>query len=272
MRTGRCVVSVVAALALLAGCEATTEVTPGDPVLTAGPNPAAPGFDAAGSDPRAVTLADDVMQRMGGRRAWDDTRYIAFCFFGGRRHVWDRHTGDIRVEGKDRDSGASYVVLMNLHSGEGRAWLDGDLVTDQTQHDAMLEGAVGAWINDAYWLVMPYKLKDTGVTLRALGARPMKDGRMADVVSLTFADVGVTPENMYHVYVAQDSGLVEQWDFYARADDGEPRFQIPWHGWTRYGKIMLSGDRGDGRRLTEIGVYERLPAGVLRDPAVSMPR
>ena len=93
----------------------------------------------------------------------------------------------------------------------------------------------------------------------------MVDGRDADVVELTFETVGDTPDNKYDVYIAQDTGLVEQWDFYSTAADAAPRFQVPWHDWTRHGRIMLSGNRGRGQ-LTDIGVYSTLPASVFTDP------
>ena len=44
------------------------------PGALAAENPPAPGFDLAGSDPRAIAVADQVMERMGGREAWDRTR------------------------------------------------------------------------------------------------------------------------------------------------------------------------------------------------------
>ncbi|MHC4769928.1 MAG: hypothetical protein ACYTEI_14630, partial [Planctomycetota bacterium] len=72
----------------------TTRPASGDP------NPPAPGFDAEGSDPEAIWIADAVMARMGGRRAWDRTRYVTWSFFDRRRHVWDKHAGRVRVERK----------------------------------------------------------------------------------------------------------------------------------------------------------------------------
>ena len=78
-------------------------------------NPPLEGFDLAGSDAQAVAVADRVMERLGGRRNWDNTRYLTWRFFGSRRHVWDKWTGDIRIES------AEYLVLMNVHSQEGRA-------------------------------------------------------------------------------------------------------------------------------------------------------
>lgn len=233
----------------------------------ADPNPPAPGFDLAGSDDRAIEIADAVMKKMGGRRAWDETRYFRWRFFGRRLHVWDRHTGRIRIEGTDPKTGAPYVTLMNLRTGEGRVLKGGEAVTDPSKLRAMLEAGEAAWINDSYWLLMPYKLKDTGVTLKYLGEHPMKDGRPADALELTFKDIGRTPHNKYLVFVARDSGLVEQWSFFADRDDDEPRFLCPWANWKRYGRIMLSDDRGEIGRLDELAVFDELPESVFTDPA-----
>ena len=243
-----------------------TTLSMGTAALFAGDaNPPAPGFDLDGSDPKAIEIADRVMEAMGGRDSWDATRYLTWRFFGRRLHVWDKHTGRIRVEGVGREDGKPYVILMNLHDGSGRAWRDGNEITDDAELAEMLDGGEAAWINDSYWLVMPYKLKDSGVTLEHLGEGTMQDGRLAEVLQLTFEGVGRTPENKYHVYVAHDSGLVEQWDFYATADDAEPRFQIPWHEWRPFGGILLSDDRGEYQH-TDVAVYGELPRSVFEDP------
>ncbi|HXV77842.1 MAG TPA: hypothetical protein VD788_16145 [Candidatus Polarisedimenticolaceae bacterium] len=236
------------------------------PAAAVAGNPPAAGFDLAGSDPQAIEVADSTMEAMGGRRAWDEARFLVWNFFGFRFHVWDKQTGDIRVEYATRDEPVQQVVvLMNLGTREGRAFVDGQPVADAEREAELLQHGYEAWVNDGYWLFMPYKLKDSGVTLSWLGERQMLDGRPADVLQLVFAGVGVTPENKYDVYVARDSGLVEQWDFYADRADDEPRFQTPWHDWRPRGAIMLSGDRGQ-RQITEIAVYEELPPSVFDSP------
>ena len=227
-------------------------------------NPAAPGFDAAGSDPRAVEIADDVMESMGGRAAWDRTHFVTWNFFGSRRHFWDKYTGDIRVEGVGREDGKPYLILMNLRTMEGRAWRDGAEASGQELAD-LLDAGEAAWINDSYWLFMPYKLKDSGVTLSYVGPGEMVDGRGAEVLELTFKEVGRTPENRYQVYVATDSGLVEQWDFYRNATDEEPGFQIPWADWRRFGEILLSDNRGENGH-TDVAVFEELPSSIFSSP------
>ena len=233
--------------------------------LYATENPPAEGFNLEGSDEEAIAIADQVMEALGGRAAWDDTQFVTWNFFGRRRHVWDKYTGDIRVEGVRRDDEKPYLILMNLQSMEGRAWVDGQEVGDPTELAELLDLGEAAWINDSYWVFMPYKLKDSGVTLRYFGVDEMLDGRPAKVLQLTFEEVGRTPENRYLVYVAEDSGLVEQWDFFENAQDTEPGFQIPWHDWSRFGQIMLSDNRGKSGH-TDLAVLETLPDGVLTSP------
>ncbi len=229
------------------------------------PNPAAEGFDLAGSDPRAIALADEVMEQMGGREAWDQTRYIRWSFFGRRHHVWDKYTGNIRIEGVERESEIPYLILMNVHTMEGRAWESGKEVADPVRLADLLDRGEAVWINDSYWLVMPYKLKDTGVTLEYLGEASMEDGRPAEVLQLTFKGVGRTPENKYQVYVADETGLVEQWAYYQNFSDEKPGFKAPWHNWQQYGRILLSDNRGE-RGHTNLAVYDELPASVFTSP------
>ncbi|MFK7982460.1 MAG: hypothetical protein AB8G86_20935, partial [Saprospiraceae bacterium] len=157
------------------------------------------------------------------------------------------------------------TLLMNIHSMEGKAML-GDTLIDKN-HPRIAEltkSGKGQWINDTYWLVMPFKLKDSGVTLKYVGEDMTQAGAKADVLAMTFKNVGVTPDNKYLVYVDKKSRLVTQWDFYGKADDAEPRFQIPWDGYTQHGLIQLSGGRGK-YALTDIEVMEKLPTGIFTE-------
>jgi len=233
-------------------------------LVLGGQNPPAPGFDLEGSDAEAILVADRVMDRMGGRAAWDSIRFVSWKFFGRRMHYWDKYSGDIRVEGVGREDQKPYLILMNLHSLEGRAWRDGQELEGE-ELAKMLDSGEAAWINDSYWMFMPYKLKDSGVTLEYVGEGTMADERAAEVLQLTFKEVGRTPDNRYLVYVAKDSGLVEQWDYFSHADDEEPGFRIPWHNWKPFGGIMLSDDRGDSGH-TDLGVYDHLPESVFTSP------
>lgn len=214
----------------------------------------------AQSDERAVEIAGEVMEALGGQEAWDDTRYLTWKFFGRRTHVWDKHTGALRYENEDT------LVLMNLNTKQGRAWKNGQEVTDPGELEETLYATESAWINDSYWVFMPYKLRDPGVTLKYLGRDRTETGEQADVLQLTFDNVGRTPENKYEIFVDLDTRLVTQWNYYPKASDPEPRFKMPWLEWFRTGGILLSANRGE-RKHENVAVLVDVPDSVFQSPA-----
>lgn len=219
-------------------------------------NPPAEGFNQEESDEQAIAIADEVMEAMGGRAAWDATRYIQWTFFGRRTLLWDKETGNVRIE----LPADSTVYLVNIFDKTGKVQLKGTDISATDSLDQYLEQGESIWINDAYWLVMPYKLKDSGVTLKYIGQDTMQGGAPADVLQLTFQEVGRTPDNKYLVYVDKEDRLVKQWQFFGNYQDPEPRFTTPWQDYQQHGAIMLSGDRGRSK-LTDIAVLESVPEG-----------
>jgi hypothetical protein len=211
-------------------------------------NPAAQGFDVTGSDSEAIALADEVMNALGGRKAWDNTNYIKWNFFNARRHIWNKKDNEVVIEGI-RDT---FRIQMNINDMTGTVDYNGRNLTKADSLDRYLEKGKSWWINDSYWLVMPYKLKDSGVTLSYLGQDTTQAGIMSEKVELTFKEVGDTPQNKYHVYIDQKSKLVNQWDYFPNYQDTVPRFSTSWDDYQTFGSIKLSGDRGNNRRITEI--------------------
>ncbi len=220
-------------------------------------NPPAEGFDLVASDPAAIKLADQVMQAMGGRKAWDKTHIIAWTFFGNRHLIWDKWTGNVRVDNLKNDQ----TVILNVNNDQGKVFRNGKEETNADSVSKYVKAAKGAWINDSYWLVMPFKLKDSGVTLKYLGEEPTQDNKAAEVIQLTFKGVGNTPDNKYKVWVDKTSHLVSQWAYYAKFTDEKPGFTLPWTDYIKHGEILLSGKRGP-RELTDIRVFTGLPGEV----------
>lgn len=212
-------------------------------------NPPALGFLTEESDPKAIKIADKVMEKMGGKKAWDATRYITWDFFGSRFHIWDKHENRVLVYNEKKKN----IALLHINKMEGEVMVGGELKTHPDSISFYLQKTKEAWINDAYWLVMPFKLKDTGVRLKYV-----KEENGHDVLELTFKSVGVTPQNKYHVHVDQTSSLIDQWDFFDKATDEKPRFSTPWKNYKKFGNILLSGDRGGDYQLTNIAVYDRI--------------
>lgn len=233
------------------------------------------GLPSAGSaeqrDPKAVEIAHLMLDAMGGAEAWESTRFIRFNFFGFRTHHWDRYTGRHRLEGKTRD-GDAYVVVHNVNTREGSAYLNGEALEGDPKAE-WLENAYGAYINDTYWLVMPYKLLDPGVNLVYDGEETL-DRTGCHKLKLTFDGVGLTPGDTYWAYVNAETGVMERWSYWLESweADREPT-QWKWTDWATYGGILLSPSRvqvpeGDQQLLSDIAVFDHLPDSVFesKDP------
>jgi len=219
------------------------------------------GFDPAGSDPAAVELADSVMSAMGGRASWENTRFISWNFSGRRNLVWDKQGGRVRIEVPEE----SLIYLLNLGNGQGKVKLGGREVTEADSLKRMLQQARSIWINDSYWLVMPFELKDSGVTLTYLGEDTLMTGGKCNVMDLTFAHKGKEPESKYRVYVDLADNLVKQWSYFKTADQDSATFTKPWDNYKKYGNILLSADRSDGSGPRDVQVNEDLPDSVFTD-------
>jgi hypothetical protein len=248
---------VLIAIVTLIGCQRNDENThnQGDQ------NPAAEGFDFDHSDPAAIELADSIMIAQGGRKAWDETRFISWNFFGRRNLVWDKHKSRVRIESLPD----STIYLLNMKTGQGRVRIGKVELTEADTLKKMLERAERIWINDSYWLVMPFKLKDTGVTLKYLGEDSLATGKFYNVVQLTFQGVGTTPENKYLVYVDRSDNLVKQWAFFEKASQDSASAIWPFDNYQQYGKLLLSADRSDGKGPRSVKVDENLPDTVFTE-------
>jgi hypothetical protein len=221
-------------------------------------NPAANGFNAEGSDQKAIDIADQVMQAMGGRKNWDDERFFKWNFFGSRTLWWDKLKGDVRIQMHKSDS---TVILVNIYDGSGKVFLNGSETSHPDSLSKYLKRGKGIWINDAYWLFMPFKLKDTGVTLNYIGEDTTQTGIAAHKLQLTFDNVGNTPQNKYNVWVDKSDDLVKQWAFFRENNMEEPNFINPWAGYEKYGSLLLSGDRGR-RKISDIEVPDQMDASI----------
>lgn len=236
---------------------------------------------ASATMPEMETKADSVAMTVysayGGPEAWSALPYLRFDFASGNedsrrvsgRHFWDRMTGDYRVEmpaGED----STYVVLFNVNTQEGNAYLNGAEVEGEREAE-LLASAHRRFINDSYWLLMPVKLFDPGVTRTYL---PDSSNTEVDVLHLSFGDVGLTPGDQYWVYVDKETGLVDQWAFRLQS---HPRDHVPqkitWAGYTTFntphGEVVFSQQKPrDGSVLftDNVDVPTEAPEGVFTDP------
>ena len=229
------------------------------------PNPAARGFNLAGSDEKAIAIADSIVKHHGGREAWDATRYLSWNFFGARTLWWDRHAYRARIEVPEKNT--VYLLDYSTEEPTGRAQVEGEEIIDPVGLSEAVGRANSMLINDSYWLVQQFKLKDSGTTLTAVDDVPADPlaGRPSYVIDLTFEGVGESPQNRYRLYVDRGTYRINTWQFFRNADDSEPAMQTPWQGVQPYNGLLLSGDRGGRYQLSEISVPRSLPESLFTD-------
>lgn len=214
------------------------------------------------TDTKAKSIADNVMQNMGGEKAWNDTRYLAWAF-NNQYQVWDKHQNRFRWE-KD-----SLVAIIDTQTKDGKVYVAGRELQNPEEKQKLLERAYALWINNSYWLVMPFKLQDPGVTLKYIGEETTMDGAKADVLQMTFENVGLTPQNKYKLWVDKKEGLITQWAFYRNFNDAEPTFTRHWNDYKTYGSIKLAGNRSNPQsdfKLTHIATPKSVPEKVFNSP------
>jgi hypothetical protein len=208
-----------------------------------GSNPAELAATIEDADVRRVYTA--MIESMGGFDGWEDARYFEFTFNverDGQRgtgwtHHWDRWTGDHRLSGTRE--GEDIVVIMNVNERDagGSAWAAGQPV-DGARLDSLLTFAYGRWVNDSYWLIMPYKWTDAGVHTTYQGTQTDSAGRSWEMVHLAFDNVGLTPQNEYDAWINPETGLMERWSHYPTGD-AEPGI-FDWTDWQQFGTIRLA--------------------------------
>jgi hypothetical protein len=236
-----------------------------------------------GVSPEARPIVDRLARALGGPTALAECPTLSFGFTyssrdtvrSSRRHWWDRTSGRYRIEGRGRD-GLSFVLLFNVQSKEGDAWIGGRKL-EGDERATWLERAYALFINDSYWLLMPYKLEDPGVNVAADG-EAVVNGRPCDRLRVTFDNVGLTPGDTYWAYIDRESHRMIRWGFILERDraasETPTEALYDWPDWRSAGALLLSPRRvrvDDPERT--VLTFEPFAAGepigdrILTDPA-----
>jgi hypothetical protein len=224
---------------------------------TAATQPSPAAFNPAGSDPKAITVADDMLKAVGGRAAWDQVKQIQWeqrYLRDGKltalfRHAWDRWNGRHRFElvnmasmeraereGRPDEVEVS-VAMYDLfdHQGKGTATVNGQR-TDTGTRDQIVDNAFKAFQSDAYRISAIYKVKDPGVKLAHKGlVEPIKEfcKPTCDVIEVTF-DPSVGKDTWF---ISVNSQSKQPELLQKQMPDGKLGFSLS--GWTQVGGLKF---------------------------------
>jgi len=208
------------------------------------------GEDASASEPVASVLdtvtvdskADSVAMRLAeahGARAWASAPMLRFDFAveragqsgPPRRHLWNRETGEYRLEWTEGQD-STYVAILDVRTASGNlasgtVYRNGSELAG-AQDSTRRAQAYRAFINDTYWLLAPLKVFDPGVDRSYVADSSTADH---DVLHLRFGDVGLTPGDEYWMYVDVETGRLDRWAFHLqRMPEEAPAARFNWTG------------------------------------------
>jgi hypothetical protein len=219
-----------------------------------------------------------MMNAMGGQDAWQHASYIRYDFHVdipsrkakmSRSHLWDKRTGRYRLESTDKQ-GKPVIALFNVGNQQGEVYVAGQKLEGTAKTEA-LKNAYASFINDMYWLAMPWKWLDPGVNLKYVGTKELR-GAPFEVVHLTFGNVGLTPGDRYDAYVSPNSHLMEHWTYVLQSGT---KGDWDWH-YTTTGGIKLASNHTDGAggsiNMGDVKVLNTVDESVFTNPAKSLPR
>ena len=197
------------------------------------------------SEPVVRALTD----AMGGLKTWESLPCFRFDFVAVRdgkevsryRHWWDKRNGRCRMEGPD-EHGKNVTAVFGLADKKGTAFVEGIGESDSARVAQIIEYGYERWVNDTYWVMMPFKLRDPGVKIRY--SRPERTLQATyDVLEVTFVPgTGLTSDDHYWLYVNRATHLIDRWEFVLTGQKPPPSGSS-WEAWTNVGPVKLSLQR-----------------------------
>lgn len=179
---------------------------------------AATAFDPAGSDPKAVELADKVFAAAGGPQGWEKAKEIRWKEAVSRdgavvaqgEQAWDRWNG--RHYGRLETPSGDIVVMQSLYEeGSGSAFIKNQKM-GQAEAANAIKAARERWNFDTAALLMPYLLKSPGTTLKYAGDAPDEQNQPTlEQIKVTFDSRDKTRDgSTYYVVVKKDTHVIER--------------------------------------------------------------
>jgi hypothetical protein len=208
---------------------------------------ASPAFDRAGSDPKAVEIADQVIVASGGHEKWAAAKQIRWTQSiasgeAGKPPVtfdeaWDRWNG--RHHLKMHTPAGDVTVMRGLYDDKGAAFGGGGKLTKE-ETDRVLAEARDRWEFDSTPLAIAFLLEAPGAKLTLVGERPGEGSEPpTDELKLTFDPKDPTRGLTYYALVDRTSHQIVRIEMVKAGDPDTKRVGYKITKWADVGGIKL---------------------------------
>ncbi|MEQ8627332.1 hypothetical protein [Ekhidna sp.] len=160
----------------------------------------------------AESLAGEMLTAL-NKSGYDTLSMIRFTYPGGHNYEWDRENNKVRVRWDNKD------VHLDLNQSP-----DDFNVTEYQAYEYFL--------NDSFWLVAPFKVRDEGVMRSTV---KVDDGRG---LLVTYTTGGVTPGDSY-LWIIGEDGFPKAWKLWT-SNVPIGGLKIGWGGWVEKEGVWFS--------------------------------
>ena len=161
---------------------------------------------------QAEELANEMLAAL-NKPAFDSLTYISFTYAGVHSYAWDRGYNQVTVSW-----------------GDNEVYLDLNQPTDT--YTVLQYKAYQYFINDTFWLVAPFKVRDEGVIRSSV---PLDEGRG---LMVTYTSGGLTPGDSY-LWKLDKKGFPTAWQFWVSSIP-IGGLEFTWEGWQEYQGVWFS--------------------------------
>ena len=160
----------------------------------------------------AEQLADEMLRTL-NKQAFDSLEYIEFTYVGVHSYEWDVKNNQVTVAWDDQR------VFLDLNQS-----IDG--------YSLLQYKAYEYFINDTFWLIAPFKVRDAGVQ------RSIVDLDQNRGLLVTYTSGGVTPGDSY-LWIIDEKGYPVAWKLWT-SNVPIGGLEFTWAGWKKLNNVWFS--------------------------------
>jgi hypothetical protein len=268
-------ITLTALVFALAGCGASRTTFALYPAASA-------AFDRAGSDPKAVEIADRVIAAAGGLDKWNAVRQVRWSesvtVGEGKPPItfdeaWDRWNG--RHYEQVHGEGGDVVVMRSLYEASGTAYRKSGSAT-QTLPRADLDGAMAnarqRWEFDTGLLLLPFLLEAPGAKLTLVGEVAFEDGQPPDDdLKVTFDPKDPTRTSTIHAMVNRTTNQIDRIAIVKAGDPDNKRIGYKVGNWVDVGALKLATSYQNIGLVGEVVTFSKVEAAPEADETLYVP-
>lgn len=160
----------------------------------------------------AEELADEMLTAL-NKTGFDSLTYVEFTFRNTNNYKWDKANNSVVVTWDEEE-----VYL--------------DMNRSMESYNLLEFAAYQKFINDSFWLMAPFKVRDAGVIRSTL---VVENGRG---LLVTYSSGGLTPGDSY-LWIIDDKGFPVAWRLWT-SNIPIGGLEFSWSGWVNYDDVWFS--------------------------------